>query len=74
MNRNPSAGNMFGWCVLAGLLAVGAAPARAESPPRPKVGLVLGGGGALGLSHIGVLRALEEQRIPIDCIAGTSMG
>ena len=74
MNRNPSAANMFGWCVLAGLLAVGAAPARAESPPRPKVGLVLGGGGALGLSHIGVLRALEEQRIPIDCIAGTSMG
>ena len=59
---------------MAGLLAIGAAPARAESPPRPKVGLVLGGGGALGLSHIGVLRALEEQRIPIDCIAGTSMG
>ena len=74
MNRNPSATNILRWCVLAGLLAVGAAPARAESPPRPKVGLVLGGGGALGLSHIGVLRALEEQRIPIDCIAGTSMG
>ena len=74
MNRNPSAVNMFRWCVLAGLLAVGAAPARAELPPRPKVGLVLGGGGALGLSHVGVLRALEEQRIPIDFIAGTSMG
>lgn len=74
MNRNPSAANVFRWCVLAGLLAVGAAPARAEPPPRPKVGLVLGGGGALGLSHIGVLRALEEQRIPIDFIAGTSMG
>jgi len=45
-----------------------------KTPARPKVGLVLGGGGALGLSHIGVLRALEEQRIPIDFIAGTSMG
>lgn len=74
MNRNPSAANLFRWCVLAGLLAVGAAPAPAETPPRPKVGLVLGGGGALGFSHIGVLRALEEQRIPIDFIAGTSMG
>ena len=74
MNRNPIAANLFRWCVLAGLLAVGAVPARAETPPRPKVGLVLGGGGALGLAHVGVLRALEEQRIPIDFIAGTSMG
>lgn len=41
---------------------------------RPKVGLVLGGGGALGMSHIGVLRVLEEQRVPIDYICGTSMG
>ena len=45
-----------------------------ESHVRPKVGLVLGGGGALGLAHIGVLKVLEEQRIPIDFIAGTSMG
>ena len=74
MNRNPIAANLFRWCVLAGLLAVGAVPARAETPPRPKVGLVLGGGGALGLAHVGVLRALEEQRSPIDFIAGTSMG
>lgn len=41
---------------------------------RPKIGLVLGGGGALGLAHIGVLRVLEEQRVPIDYIVGTSMG
>lgn len=41
---------------------------------RPKVGLVLGGGGALGFAHIGVLKVLEEQQIPIDYIAGTSMG
>lgn len=47
-----------------------------ESKParRPKVGLVLGGGGAKGAAHIGVLKVLEEQRIPIDYIAGTSMG
>ncbi|GGJ79951.1 patatin-like phospholipase family protein [Pseudomonas matsuisoli] len=41
---------------------------------RPKVGLVLSGGAARGLSHIGVLQALEEQGIQIDAIAGTSMG
>jgi len=38
------------------------------------VGLALGGGGARGLSHLGVLKALEEARIPIHAIAGTSMG
>jgi NTE family protein len=41
---------------------------------RPRIGLVLSGGGARGLAHVGVLRALEEQRIPVDAIAGTSMG
>jgi len=40
----------------------------------PKVGLALGAGGARGLAHIGVLKALEEESIPIDMIAGTSMG
>jgi NTE family protein len=41
---------------------------------RPKIGLVLGGGGALGFAHIGVLKVLEEARVPIDYIVGTSMG
>ena len=41
---------------------------------RPKVALVLSGGGARGLSHIGVLKVLERYNIPIDCIVGTSMG
>jgi NTE family protein len=41
---------------------------------RPRVGLVLGGGGARGIAHIGVLRELERQRIPIHAIVGTSMG
>lgn len=43
-------------------------------PPRPKVGLVLSGGGAKGAAHIGVLKYIEEIGIPIDYIAGTSMG
>ena len=41
---------------------------------RPKVGLVLSGGGAKGAAHIGVLKYIEESGIPIDYIAGTSMG
>jgi NTE family protein len=46
----------------------------AKSPGRPKVGLVLGGGGARGAAHIGVLKVLEQMNVPIDCIAGNSMG
>ncbi len=41
---------------------------------RPKVALVLSGGGARGLAHIGILKVLEKYNIPIDCIIGTSMG
>jgi NTE family protein len=52
------------------------APALAMVPgvTRARFGLVLSGGGARGLAHIGVLKALEELRVPIDVIAGTSMG
>ncbi len=46
----------------------------AAEAARPKVGLVLSGGAARGLAHIGVLKALEEQGVKIDAIAGTSMG
>jgi NTE family protein len=55
-------------------------PAQAQpavettEPKRPRIGLVLGGGGARGAAHIGVLEVLEEMNVPIDCIAGTSMG
>ncbi|HEX5161735.1 MAG TPA: patatin-like phospholipase family protein [Steroidobacteraceae bacterium] len=41
---------------------------------RPRIGLVLAGGGAKGGAHVGVLKVLEEMHVPIDCIAGTSMG
>ena len=46
----------------------------APAAKRPKIGLVLSGGGARGLTHIGVLEVLEEMRIPVDFIAATSMG
>lgn len=49
-------------------------PLPAVSEERPKIGLVLSGGGARGAAHIGVLKVLEAHRIPVDYIAGTSMG
>ena len=55
-----------------------AAPAtcgtRLPGDTRPRIGLALGGGGARGIAHISVLRTIEALRIPIDCVAGTSMG
>lgn len=45
-----------------------------ETQPRKKVALVLSGGGAKGVAHIGVLKVLERAGIPIDIITGTSMG
>lgn len=69
--------------LLAVVLLIAWLPVRAADPApgapgspgaRPRIGLVLGGGGAKGGAHIGVLKVLEEMRIPVDCIAGTSMG
>ena len=50
--------------------------AQAATAPktRPKICVVLSGGGARGFAHVGMLRYLEEHHIPVDCIAGTSMG
>jgi NTE family protein len=64
------------------LLCVLASPSygRSQEPPkhekkgRPTLGLVLEGGGALGLAHIGVITWMEEHRIPVNYVAGTSMG
>ncbi len=68
----------------AGRLALGAtflalsALARAQDapapPPRPKIGIAFAGGGARGGAHVGVLKVLEEMRIPVDYVAGTSIG
>lgn len=51
-----------------------APPGSRDTMERPRIGLVLGGGGARGGAHIGVLKVLDELRVPVDCIAGTSMG
>ena len=63
------------------LIAMVTPPARADdgAPPagqqqRQRIGVAFGGGSARGLAHVGVVRWLEEHRIPIDLIAGTSMG
>lgn len=45
-----------------------------QPPSRPRICLALSGGGARGYAHLGVLKELEALRVPIDCIAGTSMG
>ena len=55
-------------------LALTLATQTLAADSRPKIGLVLGGGGARGAAHIGVLEVLEEMRVPVDCVAGTSMG
>jgi NTE family protein len=55
------------------LFCLGLSSAQAE-PARPRIGLVLSGGGARGAAHIGVLKVLEENHVPVDAIAGTSMG
>jgi NTE family protein len=62
--------------LLLALLAVSPVLAQDKSGEanRPRIGLVLGGGGARGAAHIGVLRELERLNIPIDAVAGTSMG
>jgi NTE family protein len=51
-----------------------AQPYAVATTDRPRIGLVLAGGGAKGGAHVGVLKVLEEMRVPVDCIAGTSMG
>jgi len=58
------------------VLPIPASAAKTETitDKRPRIGLVLGGGGARGTAHVGVLKVLEELRIPIDVVVGTSMG
>ena len=66
-------------CLAAPTISDGQAGATAGTAPdathdRPRIGLVLSGGGARGAAHIGVLKVLEQMHVPIDAIAGTSMG
>ncbi len=68
-----------GGCLALAALANTAAPAPSDAslPPqaeRPRIGLVLSGGGARGFAHVGLLQALEAARVPVDVVVGTSMG
>ncbi|MGB9194744.1 MAG: patatin-like phospholipase family protein, partial [Azonexus sp.] len=60
--------------LVSGIAGLTLCASLAMAAERPRVGLVLGGGGARGAAHIGVLEVLRENRIPVDCVAGTSMG
>jgi NTE family protein len=67
------------WAISAAIACGAILHLHAQAPEpqpaaRPKVGLVLSGGGARGLAHIGVLKVLREQRVPVDFIVATSMG
>ena len=64
------------FCGLLGVALWGCAitTSWAQDPQRPKIALVLGGGGARGAAHIGVLKVLEAEHIPVDYVVGTSMG
>ena len=64
----------FSCCLIAALPASADAAQGSGQAGRPRIGLVLSGGGSRGLAHVGVLRALEEMHIPVDAIAGTSIG
>ncbi|HSE00725.1 MAG TPA: patatin-like phospholipase family protein [Burkholderiales bacterium] len=68
----------FAGCVAFAIatLAARAQPeaAAADAPQPPRIGLALSGGGARGLAHVGVLKVLEELRVPVHCITGTSIG
>ncbi len=77
MNRSTSLGIACAaalLCALALPVAAAELPKKTDSTPHPKICLVLSGGGARGAAHVGVIKVLEELRVPIHCITGTSMG
>lgn len=69
-----SIGIIFGVLLLALIGTQTYAAQKGAANERPTIGLVLSGGGARGAAHVGVLKVLEDLRIPIDIITGTSMG
>jgi NTE family protein len=67
-------GRLFRRFLFVSLLIVFATTAQEAPKTRPRIGVALEGGGALGLAHVGVLEWFEEHHIPVDYVAGTSMG
>ena len=75
VNVMPCSRKSLGPVLILALLAFSqSVETHAQTPSRPRVGVALGGGSARGLAHVGVLRWLEDHRIPVDLITGTSMG
>ncbi|MFT6925052.1 MAG: NTE family protein [Psychromonas sp.] len=75
MLKNPSQGRfVVRYLLLLSFILPLTVFAQPETQTRPKIGLVLGGGGAKGAAHIGILKVLERNNVPIDFIAGTSIG
>jgi len=73
MNRHPHWQRAAVWaCFFAAVFSAPVVAGAVEG--RERIGLVLSGGGARGLAHVGVLKVLERERIPVDVISGTSMG
>jgi NTE family protein len=64
----------FEWLTFLVLAHIAWAVQPAWSAERPKIGIALGGGAAKGFAHVGILKWLEDHRIPVDYVAGTSMG
>ena len=65
---------LLGCCLLACHRPAESQESAAGTPSRPRIGLVLSGGGARGAAHVGVLKVLDDLHVPVDAIAGTSMG
>ena len=59
---------------IASILFALVSSAAVAAEPEPRIGLALSGGGARGLAHVGVLKVLDELRVPVHCVTGTSMG
>lgn len=82
LRSTPKLGHLLSAFFVVASMVMPAVPALAQAPSdpqaspivRPKIGLVLAGGGAKGAAHVGVLKVLEEMHIPIDYVVGTSMG
>jgi NTE family protein len=68
------AGIVFAGLAVTADVSAQAAATAAPQATAPRIGLALSGGGARGLAHVGVLKVLEEMRVPISCVTGTSMG
>jgi len=73
-NRALTAASAFAMLAICCPATAAETPVTAAPPTAPRIGLALSGGGARGIAHVGVLKVLEELRVPIHCVTGTSMG